>query len=49
MEKNEKSLFNEKAKQGLNLLMRLKTKFGLVKGHNSHLCILGLERKRDMD
>ena len=30
-------------------LMRLKTKFGLVKGHNSHLCIFGLERKRDTD
>ena len=47
--KEEKSGFNEKAKQGLNLLMRLKTRFGLVKGHNSYLCILGLERKRDMD
>ena len=47
--KIKKSGFNEKAKQGLNLLMRLKTKFGLVKGHNSHLCILGLERKRDTD
>ena len=26
-----------------------KTKFGLVKGHNSHLCISGLERNRDTD
>ena len=49
MEKNEKSGFNEKANQGLNLLMRLKTKFGLVKGNNSYLYILGLERKRDKD
>ena len=49
MVKKEKSGFNEKAKQGLNLLMRLKTKFSLVKGNNSHFCILGLERKRDTD
>ena len=47
--KKKKSEFNEKAKQGLNLFMRLNTKLGFVKGHNSHLCILGLERKREMN
>ena len=38
-----------KAKQGLMKDFRLKTKFDLVKGHNSHLCILGLEGKGDTD
>ena len=31
--KNEKSGFNEKAKQGLNLLMRLKTKIWSMECH----------------
>ena len=33
MEKNEKIRFNEKAKQGLNLLMRLKTKIWSMECH----------------
>ena len=33
MEKNEKSGFNEKAKQDLNILMRLKTKIWSMECH----------------
>ena len=39
--KNEKSGFNEKTKQGLNLLMRLKTKIWSMECHlNIHVFFL---------
>ena len=56
MEKNEKSGFNEKAKQGLSFLMRLKTKIWsmechlgihvFLRGEKLGLHLIGCERGR---